>query len=81
MVRRDGFLWEMKAGIKKNQEGNKELTFKLDQTPSVETPADIWRVVRLEGAFVLPSNKASVFKPPAPISGILNKANYCSESS
>ncbi|KAG8320463.1 hypothetical protein J6590_068368 [Homalodisca vitripennis] len=72
MSRKDGLLWEIKAVIKKNLDGNRELTFKLYHTPTVRvTSSDIWRVIQFEGAFVLPSSKASVFKPPSPLTGYM----------
>lgn len=70
MTRLDGMLWEIQAGLKQLLDGNKELTFKLYHAPSVSvTTEDIWRVIQFEGAFILPSSKAGVFHPPAPLTG------------
>lgn len=71
MTRQGELLWEIQAGLKKSLDHKKELTFKLYHMPSVSTiPAEeIWRVIQFEGAFVLPSNKARLFNPPAPMSG------------
>lgn len=79
MTRSDGMLWEIQAGLKQLLDGNKQATFKLYHAPSVSgTKEDIWRVLQFEGAFVIPSSKAGVFHPPAPLTGInsvLNKIN------
>ncbi|XP_054270572.1 uncharacterized protein LOC128991582 [Macrosteles quadrilineatus] len=70
MSRKDGVLWEIQAGFRQISNGKRELTFKLYHTPSVrDTVSNIWRVIQLEGAFVLPSGRANVFNPPAPVSG------------
>lgn len=70
MSMKNEVLWDIQAGVKKLQDGNKELTFKLYHTPSTRAvQSDIWRVIQMEGAFVLPSGKASVFNPPAPLTG------------
>lgn len=73
MTRQGELLWEIQAGLRRSSDHNKELTFKLYHMPSVSTiPAEeIWRVIQFEGAFVLPSNKARLFNPPAPMSGKL----------
>ena len=70
MNRQDGPLWEVKTGSKRLNDGNKELTFKLYRAPSVSvTVAHIWRVIQLEGAFIVPSKGSGVFHPPAALTG------------
>nr|WLW35462.1 vitellogenin-like protein 1 [Sogatella furcifera] len=70
MTRRDGLLWEIKAAMKHLHDGNKEAAFKLYHAPSISVSAGgFWRVIQLEGAFIIPSRKSGVFHPPAPITG------------
>lgn len=70
MNRQDGLLWEIKAGSKRLQDGNEEFTFKLYRAPSVSvTVAHIWRVIQLEGAFIVPSRMAGIFHSPAALTG------------
>ncbi|KAK9511580.1 hypothetical protein O3M35_000210 [Rhynocoris fuscipes] len=70
MNRKDGLLWEIKAGSKRLPDGNEEFTFKLYRAPSVSvTVAHIWRVIQLEGAFIVPSRMAGVFHSPAALTG------------
>uniref|UniRef100_A0A146LZW6 Vitellogenin-6 n=2 Tax=Lygus hesperus TaxID=30085 RepID=A0A146LZW6_LYGHE len=70
MNRQDGPLWEVKTGSKRLNDGNKEVTFKLYRAPSVSvTVAHIWRVIQLEGAFIVPSRGSGVFHPPTALTG------------
>ncbi|XP_014239788.1 uncharacterized protein LOC106661112 isoform X2 [Cimex lectularius] len=70
ITRKDGILWEIQAGSKRLNDGNKEFTFKLYRTPSVSvTVGHIWRVIQLEGAFIVPSRMSGVFHPPAALTG------------
>ncbi|BET01080.1 LPD_N [Nesidiocoris tenuis] len=70
MTRQDGLLWEIIAGSKRLSDGNKEVTFKLYRAPSVSvTVAHIWRVIQLEGAFIVPSKVSGVFHPPTALTG------------
>lgn len=70
MTRKDGPLWEIHAGSKRLQDGNKEVTFKLYRAPSVSvTVAHIWRVIQFEGAFIVPSRMSGVSDTPAALTG------------
>jgi len=70
MTRKDGLLWEISAKSKALLDGNKEVSFKLYRTPSVSvTTGHIWRVIQFEGAFIVPSRKSGVFRPPAALTG------------
>ncbi|KAL1131747.1 hypothetical protein AAG570_011360 [Ranatra chinensis] len=70
MTRQDGLLWEVKVGFKKLHDSNDELSFKLYHAPSVSvTAGHIWRVIQLEGAFIVPSRMSGVFNPPAAVTG------------
>ncbi|CAH1401941.1 unnamed protein product [Nezara viridula] len=70
MTRKDGPLWEIQAGSKRLQDGNKEFTFKLYRAPSVSvTVAHIWRVIQFEGAFIVPSRMSGVSDTPAALTG------------
>lgn len=61
MTRPDGLLWEIQAGTKRSLGDNKEFVFKLYRAPSVRvTVAHIWRVIQLEGAFMVPSRMSGI---------------------
>jgi hypothetical protein len=66
----DVLIWEIQAGSKRLNDGNKEFAFKLYRAPSVSVSVGHnWRIVQFEGAFIVPSRISGIFHPPAGMTG------------